>query len=51
MVKITNTIFDEDTGIAMEYRELIKNTELRPVCIKSFANEVGRLAQVVGGKV
>ena len=32
-------------GAALEYRHLIKDTNLRDVWINSFANELGRLAQ------
>jgi len=33
------------TGAALEYRHLIKDTNLRDVWINSFANELGRLVQ------
>ena len=45
LTKIANAIIDEDTGIAMEYRHLVKNPKQRPVCIKSFANDIVRISQ------
>ena len=38
-------IIDEDTGESLEYRDLIKLPKYREVWMKSFANEIGRLAQ------
>ena len=45
-----NEIIDEDMVLAMEYRQLIKNPKQRPVWVKSFVNEIGRIAKGVGGK-
>ena len=36
---------DETTGKSLEYRDLIKDPKLREIWAKSFANELGRLAQ------
>ena len=49
--KMANVIIDEYTGVSMEYIQLIKNPKHRPDWIKSFANEIGRLYQGVGGRV
>ena len=45
-----NAIIDPDTGAAMEYRHLIKDPTHRDIWVRSFANELGRLAQGVGGR-
>jgi hypothetical protein len=39
-----------DTGAAMEYRHLMKDPKHSPTWIRSFANEIGRLTQGVGGQ-
>jgi hypothetical protein len=44
-----NAIIDSETGESMEYRQLIKHDKYREVWKRSFANELGRLAQG-GGK-
>jgi hypothetical protein len=38
-------ILDEETGQSLEFRHLIKMDKYRNVWMKSFANELGRLAQ------
>ena len=38
-------IIDENTGEALEYRDLIKRPELKQIWFRAFANELGRLAQ------
>ena len=40
-----HAILDEETGKALEFRHLIKLDKYRNVWMKSFANELGRLAQ------
>jgi hypothetical protein len=45
-----NVIIDPDTGASMEYRHLIKGPKHRTSRVHSFANELGRLAQGVGGR-
>jgi hypothetical protein len=45
-----NTIIDPDTGALMEYRHLIKRPKYCQAWQHSFANELGRLAQGVGGR-
>lgn len=46
-----NAIIDKDTGAAMEYRHLMKSAKHRPTWTRSFANELGRLAQGVGKRI
>ena len=38
-------IIDEETGKAMEYRDLIKSEKTREIWTKSLANELGRLTK------
>jgi hypothetical protein len=40
-----------ETGKSMEYRELISNPATKEIWTKSAANEFGRLAQGVGGRI
>eukprot|EP00957_Ditylum_brightwellii_P158150 12037686-Ditylum_brightwellii.AAC.1 len=42
---MANAIVDEETGRAMEYRDLIKNPKYMDDWKHSFANEIGQLAQ------
>jgi len=42
---------DEDTGEYLNYRQLIKNPKHAKIWLTSAANEFGRLAQGVGGRV
>jgi hypothetical protein len=46
-----NTIIDPDTGASMEYRHLIKHPKYSKLWAHSFSNEIGRLAQGVGGRI
>ena len=41
----TGAVIDEDTGKALEYRDLIKKDKYRDIWSTSLANEIGRLAQ------
>jgi hypothetical protein len=45
-----HAIIDPDTGAAMEFRHLIKSSRQQIVWTRSFANELGRLTQGVGGR-
>jgi hypothetical protein len=45
-----NAIIDPDTGASMEYRHLLKSPKHCKAWTHSFANELGRLAQGVGGR-
>ena len=42
---------DEETGDMLEYRQLLRHPKLREDWLRSSANEFGRLAQGVGGRV
>ena len=42
---------DEDTGEYLNYRQLIKNSKHAKIWLTSAANEFGRLAQGVGGRI
>ena len=44
-------VMDRDTGKMMNYRQLIRNPKYREVWSKSSANEFGRLANGVGGRI
>ena len=46
-----NPVFNPKTGKEMEYRHLIQDPEYKWVWTKSFANELGRLAQGVGNRI
>ena len=48
---MANAVIDPDTGRAMEYRELIANPKTKDAWLRSAANEFGRLAQGVGGRI
>ena len=43
------SIIDKDTGEELEYRHLIKREKYKEKAERSFENELGRLAQGVGG--
>jgi hypothetical protein len=45
-----NTIIDPDTGASIEYRHLLKSPKHCKAWTTSFANELGWLAQGVGGR-
>jgi hypothetical protein len=45
-----NAIIDSDTGASMEYRHLIKSDKHKLTWTRSFANELGRLAQGVADR-
>jgi hypothetical protein len=44
-----NVIVDPDTGASMEYQHLSKSPKHQQAWIQSFANELGCLAQGIGG--
>ena len=46
-----NNIFDADTGKILKYRQLLTNPRYKTVWSTSSANEFGRLAQGIGGRV
>ena len=43
--QLANTIIDQTTGRALEYRHLIQQPHTRSFWVQSFINELGRLAQ------
>ena len=49
--ELVNAVLDEETGKMLEYRNLLKHPTLGPDWQISGANEFGRLAQGVGGRV
>ena len=51
MQHLANPIIDDNTGQELEYRHLIKQDKYKEVWKKSFANELGRLAQGVHNEV
>jgi hypothetical protein len=48
---VANHVIDDQTGKILTYRDLIARDDLRVIWSRSFANELGRLAQGVGGRV
>jgi len=50
-VQKCNAIIDPVTGASLEYRHLIKNDQTRLTWNRSFANELGRLANGVGNRI
>jgi hypothetical protein len=48
---MSNSVINEDTGASVEYRHLIQDDSTFPVWNKEAANEFGRLAQGVGGRI
>ena len=51
LCELANAVLDGETGELLEYRHLIKKPELQQIWSKSYANEIGRLAQGVGNRV
>ena len=49
--ELVNAVLDKETGEMLEYRDLLKHPTLGPDWQISGANEFGRLAQGVGGRV
>jgi hypothetical protein len=50
-IATATAIINEDTGSSLEYRHLIQDETIFPVWNKAEANELGRLAQCVGGRI
>lgn len=48
---MANAVLHPETGEAMEYRALVKNPNTQAIWTRSFANELGRLAQGVGNRI
>ncbi len=49
--KAANTVLDHDTGELLEYRQLLRHPKHKAIWKKSAADEFGRLAQGIGGRV
>ncbi len=46
-----NAVLDQDTGQLLEYRRLLKHPHFKDVWNKLAADEFGRLAQGIGGRI
>ena len=46
-----NVVLNKDTGELMEYRHLIGDPKYREIWVQSYGNELGRLAQGMGGRI
>jgi hypothetical protein len=51
MLHLANAVIDPATGKSLEYRQIIKRDDYRVTWTRSFANELGRLAQGVGDRI
>ena len=51
LFEMINAVLDKDTGELMEYLHLMKNPKYRQLYGKSYAKELGYLAQGMPGKV
>jgi hypothetical protein len=50
-IPMVNVVINQDTSVSLEYRHLIQDEGTFPVWNKAEANEFGRLAQGVGGRI
>jgi hypothetical protein len=50
-ITMVNDVINQDTGASLEYRQLIQDETTLPVWNKEAANEFGRPAQGVGGRI
>jgi hypothetical protein len=48
---MANDVINQGTGASLEYRHIIQDETTFPVWNKAAANEFGRLAQGVGGRI
>ena len=46
-----NSVLDFDTGKLLEYRQLLRDPKQKEIWTKAGANEFGRIAQGVGGRI
>ncbi len=46
-----HTVLDQETGELLEYRRLLKHPRFKEVWNRSAADEFGRLAQGIGGRI
>jgi len=51
MTEMACEIFDEESGTQLKYRQLINHPKYREIWMHSSANEFGRLAQGIGGRI
>ena len=51
ITEFANEVFDEETGQLLKYRELLAHPRHHDAWMLSSANEFGRLAQGVGGRI
>ncbi len=50
-VEVVHAVLDQETGQLLEYRQLLKHPRFKEVWNRSSADEFGRLAQGVGGRI
>jgi hypothetical protein len=50
-IPMANGVINEDTGASLEYHHLIQDETTFSVWNKAAANEFGRLAQGIGGRI
>ena len=48
---LINSVLDHDTGQLLEYRQLLKHPKFIEIWTRSAADEFGRLAQGIGGRI
>jgi len=46
-----HSVLDQETGQLLEYRQLLKNPKFKEIWTRSAADEFGRLAQGIGGRI
>jgi len=46
-----HSVLDHETGQLLEYRQLLKNSKFKEIWTRSAADEFGRLAQGIGGRI
>ena len=49
--KAAHAVLDQETGQLLEYRHLLKHPRFKDVWNRSAADEFGRLAQGIGGRI
>jgi hypothetical protein len=49
--KTAHSVLDQETGQLLEYRQLLKNPKFKEIWTRSTADECGRLAQGIGGRI
>ena len=50
-VEVVHAVLDQETGQLLEYRQLLKHPKLKELWNRSAADEFGRLAQGIKGRV